>query len=56
VIVELDRKRAIARALDEAGREDVVVIAGKGHERGQQVRGRSHAFSDVEVVRALLGR
>ncbi|MFO7563158.1 MAG: UDP-N-acetylmuramyl-tripeptide synthetase, partial [Enhygromyxa sp.] len=56
VMVELDRKRAIAAALEQAQAGDVVVVAGKGHERGQQQRGRSLPFSDVEVIRELLGR
>jgi UDP-N-acetylmuramoyl-L-alanyl-D-glutamate--2,6-diaminopimelate ligase len=49
--LELDRARAIARALELATPEDVVVIAGKGHETGQVVGGRSLPFSDVAQVR-----
>lgn len=56
VIVELDRKRAIERALEDAQPGDVVVVAGKGHERGQQIRGQTLPFSDVELLRELLGR
>lgn len=48
--VELDRARAIARALELATPDDVVVIAGKGHETGQVVRGRSSPFSDIDQV------
>ena len=51
--VELDRARAITRAVSLARPGDVVVIAGKGHETGQQLRGRTLPFSDVGVVRAL---
>jgi UDP-N-acetylmuramoyl-L-alanyl-D-glutamate--2,6-diaminopimelate ligase len=47
----LDRGHAIARALDTRRAGDVVVIAGKGHEQGQVVHGRSAPFSDVEAVR-----
>lgn len=50
--LELDRARAIARALELATPDDVVVIAGKGHETGQVVQGRSLPFSDVDQVRA----
>jgi UDP-N-acetylmuramoyl-L-alanyl-D-glutamate--2,6-diaminopimelate ligase len=49
--VELDRARAIARAIEIATPDDVVVIAGKGHETGQVVRGRTLPFSDVDQVR-----
>ncbi|MFV8752321.1 Mur ligase family protein [Nannocystaceae bacterium ST9] len=53
-LVELDRERAIALALEQADASDVIVIAGKGHEEGQVVRGRTWPFSDVEVARRLL--
>lgn len=49
--VELDRSRAIAHALELANPGDVVVIAGKGHESGQVVRGHALPFSDVDRVR-----
>jgi UDP-N-acetylmuramoyl-L-alanyl-D-glutamate--2,6-diaminopimelate ligase len=55
VRVEPDRARAIALALQEAGRRDVVVIAGKGHEVGQTIGDETFPFSDREQLRALLG-
>lgn len=55
-VVEPDRAAAIATALATAESGDVVVIAGKGHERGQEVLGRVLPFDDVEVTRAALGR
>ncbi len=54
--VVLDRKAAITRAIYEARAGDVVVIAGKGHEQGQVIRGRSLPFSDAEVARSCLDR
>jgi UDP-N-acetylmuramoyl-L-alanyl-D-glutamate--2,6-diaminopimelate ligase len=54
--VELDRRRAIERALDSAQAGDVVVIAGKGHEQGQEVAGRKVPFDDREVAREALRR
>jgi len=52
--VEPDRRLAIARAI-ESGREgDVVLIAGKGHEQGQEIAGVKHPFDDREVARELL--
>jgi len=52
--VEPDRREAIARAVGEAGEGDVVVIAGKGHEQGQQFADRTIPFDDREVARAAL--
>ena len=54
--VELDRRRAIERALDSAQAGDVVVIAGKGHEQGQEAAGRKVPFDDREVARQALRR
>jgi UDP-N-acetylmuramoyl-L-alanyl-D-glutamate--2,6-diaminopimelate ligase len=52
VLVEPDRRTAIARALEAAGREDSVVIAGKGHEQGQEFEGgRKIPFDDRDVAR-----
>jgi UDP-N-acetylmuramoyl-L-alanyl-D-glutamate--2,6-diaminopimelate ligase len=49
-IVELDRARAIEQAVELARAGDVVVIAGKGHERGQEVAGVVTPFDDTEVA------
>jgi UDP-N-acetylmuramoyl-L-alanyl-D-glutamate--2,6-diaminopimelate ligase len=49
--VELDRRTAIERAIEEAQDGDVVVIAGKGHEQGQEVAGVKHPFDDRAVAR-----
>jgi UDP-N-acetylmuramoyl-L-alanyl-D-glutamate--2,6-diaminopimelate ligase len=54
--VEPDRRRAIERALEGARPGDVVVIAGKGHEQGQEVAGRKLPFDDREVARDALRR
>jgi UDP-N-acetylmuramoyl-L-alanyl-D-glutamate--2,6-diaminopimelate ligase len=52
---DADREAAIARALAEAGPGDVVVIAGKGHEQGQEFAGgHKIPFDDVGVARAKL--
>jgi UDP-N-acetylmuramoyl-L-alanyl-D-glutamate--2,6-diaminopimelate ligase len=51
----LDRREAIARALEGAGDGDVVVIAGKGHEQGQELAGGVKVpFDDVAVAREAL--
>ena len=54
--VEPDRREAIARAVAQAGEGDVVVIAGKGHEQGQQFADRTIPFDDREVAREALRR
>ncbi len=52
--VEADRARAIERALAHARDEDVVLIAGKGHENYQEIAGARRPFSDAAVARAAL--
>jgi UDP-N-acetylmuramoyl-L-alanyl-D-glutamate--2,6-diaminopimelate ligase len=50
-----DRRRAIGLAIDTAQAGDVVVIAGKGHEQGQEFEGgRKITFDDVSVAREAL--
>jgi UDP-N-acetylmuramoyl-L-alanyl-D-glutamate--2,6-diaminopimelate ligase len=56
VAVEPDRHAAIERALMSAGEGDVVVVAGKGHEPGQEIAGRTIPFDDREAVRDVLRR
>ncbi|MEA2429919.1 MAG: UDP-N-acetylmuramoyl-L-alanyl-D-glutamate--2,6-diaminopimelate ligase, partial [Thermoleophilaceae bacterium] len=52
---EVDRHRAIALAVEGAAPGDVVVIAGKGHEQGQEFEGgRKEPFDDVTVAREAL--
>ena len=51
-----DRREAIARAIEQASPGDVVLIAGKGHEQGQQFRDRTVPFDDREVAREALRR
>lgn len=53
-LLEPDRRKAIALAIDEARTGDIVLIAGKGHEKVQTSRAGSVPFDDVEVARAAL--
>jgi UDP-N-acetylmuramoyl-L-alanyl-D-glutamate--2,6-diaminopimelate ligase len=55
----VDRKEAIKTAISLANREDIVLIAGKGHEKYQEIKGVKNHFDDKEVVREMfemLGR
>lgn len=56
VVVERDRSLAIARAIADANGNDILLIAGKGHEASQEIAGVKHPFDDLAVARAALGR
>lgn len=53
-IVEVDRERAIKKALEMAQLGDLIVIAGKGHEDYQIFKDKTIHFDDYEVVRKLI--
>ena len=48
-----DRKEAIKTAISIAKPEDIVLIAGKGHEKYQEIKGVKYDFDDKEVVRRM---
>jgi UDP-N-acetylmuramoyl-L-alanyl-D-glutamate--2,6-diaminopimelate ligase len=54
IVVEPDRRRAVAHAVEAARAGDVVVVAGKGHEQGQEVQGSVLPFDDRDVLREAL--
>lgn len=53
VQTETDRKEAIRKALTVAVKGDIVLIAGKGHEDYQEIKGVKHHFDDKEVVKEI---
>ena len=55
VLVQRDRAKAIATAIKQAGSDDVVLIAGKGHETYQEVHGIKMPFDDLVQARLALG-
>ena len=55
VISIVDRKEAIRTACMMAEKGDVILIAGKGHEDYQEIKGVKHHFDDREVVREIFG-
>ena len=54
VIEIADRREAIAAAVERARPGDAVVVAGKGHETGQEIAGVVHPFDDVEELAASI--
>ena len=53
-LVEPDRRAAIRRALALRQNNDIVLVAGKGHETYQEINGIRHPFSDADEIRAAL--
>jgi UDP-N-acetylmuramoyl-L-alanyl-D-glutamate--2,6-diaminopimelate ligase len=54
IVTILDRREAIDDAIRRAGEGDVVLVAGKGHEKYQDIAGRVFPFDDVAVAREAL--
>lgn len=54
IIIEPDRRQAITRVIEEALPNDVVLVAGKGHESYQQVGDHYLAFNDTAVIESLI--
>ena len=52
--IEVDRRAAIAAAIDQAGPGDLILIAGKGHECEQVIGDKRIHFDDVEVAVEIL--
>lgn len=50
---EVDRKRAIEKALSSSVAGDVILVAGRGHEAYQEIAGERHPFSDASVVKTF---
>lgn len=55
VLAITDRKEAIRTALMLASKGDIVLVAGKGHEDYQEIKGIKHHFDDKEVIREIFG-
>ncbi len=54
VIIIKDRKQAITRAIMQASQDDCILIAGKGHEDYQDIKGIKYPFSDQTVIKQAL--
>ncbi len=53
-VIEVDRRKGIGLAIDQARPGDIVLLAGKGHEKVQVSREGTHPFDDAEVAREVL--
>lgn len=53
--VIVDREEAIKKALKTADKEDIVIVAGKGHETYQIIKNKTIHFDDMEVVKKYIG-
>ena len=51
--IEIDRKSAIEKSISEALPGDLIVIAGRGHEEYQEVKGEMLSFSDRDALRIV---
>lgn len=56
IAIEPDRKLAIELAVKNAGKRDIVVIAGKGHETYQEIQGVRYEFDDRVVLKEIIAR
>jgi len=52
--IEVDRTNAIRLAIESANDNDIVLVAGKGHENYQEVKGIKHFYSDQQIIREIL--
>ena len=54
IYIHENRKKAIEYALQRAGKNDIIFLAGKGHETSQQIGDRKIPFDEREIVRTFL--
>jgi UDP-N-acetylmuramoyl-L-alanyl-D-glutamate--2,6-diaminopimelate ligase len=54
VVAIVDRKQAIKTACQFANSNDIILIAGKGHETYQEIKGIRHEFDDLKIVKEIL--
>jgi UDP-N-acetylmuramoyl-L-alanyl-D-glutamate--2,6-diaminopimelate ligase len=51
-----DRLKAIAMAINNLKKGDVLLVAGKGHESTQEIKGKFFDFNDAKIIKKLLAR
>jgi UDP-N-acetylmuramoyl-L-alanyl-D-glutamate--2,6-diaminopimelate ligase len=52
----IDRAQAIKTAISLAKKEDILLIAGKGHEKYQEINGVKHPFDDFKIIQELFNQ
>ena len=53
--VVVDRKEAIKEAINMANKQDIIVLAGKGHEPYQEINGKKYPFDERIIVKEIIG-
>lgn len=56
VYIHQNRRKAIEYALKTAGKNDIILLAGKGHERDQEIAGEKYAFDERKIVGEILSQ
>ena len=51
----VDRKEAIKKAINMANKNDIIILAGKGHETYQEINGEKHPFDEREIIKKIIG-
>ena len=52
----VDRGQAIKTAVSMAKKDDIILVAGKGHEKYQEIKGMKHDFDDLATIRELFNK
>ena len=51
----VDRKEAIKKAINMANKDDIIILAGKGHETYQEINGEKYPFDEREIIKKIIG-
>ena len=51
----VDRTEAIKHAIEIANKNDIIVLAGKGHETYQEINGEKHPYDEREIIKKIIG-
>jgi len=51
----VDRTEAIKHAINMANKNDIIVLAGKGHETYQEINGKKHPYDERKIIKEIIG-